>query len=194
VEEALARSQGGLGIGLNLAKRLVEMHGGCIEAKSAGQGLGSEFLIRLPIVVERTYTTSDGVVETDNPLPLTKLRILVVDDNRDAAASLAMLLKLMGNFVCTAHDGLRGLEAAKEHRPDVILLDIGLPKMNGYDVARSIRQESWGQRMVLIAVTGWGQEEDRRKSQEAGFDRHMVKPVDPQTLIRLLADFQIAKA
>jgi CheY-like chemotaxis protein len=192
VETALSRSQGGLGIGLCLVKQLVEMHGGRIEAKSDGVGKGSEFVVRLPIVVERTYSpkTSDD----DNAKPTSDLRILVVDDNRDAASTLAMLLKMMGNDVRTAHDGYDAVRAASEFYPHVVLLDIGLPKMNGYQVARTIREEPWGRRIILIAVTGWGQDEDKRKSEEAGFDWHMVKPVDPQALMKLLADLDVGKA
>ena len=125
--------------------------------------------------------------------PTSDLRILVVDDNRDAASILAMLLKIMGNHVRTAHDGEEAVQAAGEFRPHVVLLDIGLPKMNGYEAARAIRQEPWGKNMILIAVTGWGQDEDKRKSEEAGFDRHMVKPVDPQVLMKLLAELDISK-
>ncbi len=187
VEGALSRSQGGLGIGLSLVKRLVEMHGGHIEARSNGAGQGSEFVVRLPIVVEQACfrKTSDDGAEAQ---PTSKLRILVVDDNRDAASSLAMLLEMMGNDVRTAHDGDEAVRAAGEFHPHVVLLDIGLPKMNGYEAARTIREEPWGKNMVLIAVTGWGQDEDKRKSQDAGFDQHMVKPVDPQVLMKMLAE------
>lgn len=186
VEAALSRSQGGLGIGLCLAKQLVEMHGGRIEAKSEGHGKGSEFVVRLPIVVERTYArkTSNDAVEAP---PATKLRVLVVEDNRDAASSLAMLLKMMGNEVQTAHDGEEGVAAADEFRPNVVLCDIGLPKINGYEVCRLMKQRAWDKNMVLIAITGWGQDDDRRRSKEAGFDHHMVKPVDPGALMNLLA-------
>ncbi len=123
-----------------------------------------------------------------------KLRILVVDDNRDAAESLAMLLKIMGNNVRTASDGEKGVQAAGEFRPHVVLLDIGLPRLNGFEACRLIRQQAGSQHTVLIAVTGWGAEEDRRQSREAGFDYHMVKPVDPTSLMKLLADLSIVKA
>jgi len=193
VEGALSRSQGGLGIGLCLVKRLVEMHGGSVEAKSGGLGRGSEFVVRLPIVVEQTYprqASDDG----DKAQPTSDLRILVVDDNRDAAESLAMLLKMMGNNIHTAHDGEEAVTAAREFRPHVVLCDIGLPKLNGYEACRQMKAQAWDKKMILIAVTGWGQDDERRKSEEAGFDHHMVKPVDPQALMKLLAGLESVKA
>jgi CheY-like chemotaxis protein len=191
VEAALSRSRGGLGIGLCLVKQLVEMHGGRIEARSEGPGKGSEFVVRLPVVVEQAAVGRAS--EGGGAALVSQLRVLVVDDNKDAASSLAMLLKVMGNDVRTAHDGEEAVQSAGAFRPDVVLCDIGLPKKNGYEVARAIREESWGGQMVLIAVTGWGQDEDRRKSEEAGFDRHMVKPVDPHELMRLLAGLDVVK-
>ena len=190
VEEALSRSQGGLGIGLCLVKQLVEMHGGRIEARSEGPGKGSEFVVRLPIIVEIGNGRSADDTGEDAK-PTSNLRVLVVDDNRDAALSFAMLLKMMGNNVRTALDGEEAVRTAGEFHPHVVLLDIGMPKMNGYEAARTIRDEPWGKNMILIAVTGWGQDEDRRKSQQAGFDRHMVKPVDPQTFMTLLAGLDL---
>jgi CheY-like chemotaxis protein len=192
VEHSLERSQGGLGIGLTLVKRLVEMHGGSIEAKSEGPGRGAEFVVRLPVVVDACELQN----QDDNGAPTpskSALRILIVDDNRDSADSLVMLLRIMGNDTRTAYDGQQGVDAAEEFRPDVMLLDIGLPKLNGYEACRRIRETAWGKSVVLIAVTGWGQEEDRRRSHEAGFDHHMVKPVDPQTLMKLLADLRLLK-
>jgi DNA-binding response OmpR family regulator len=121
------------------------------------------------------------------------LRILVVDDNRDSADSLAMMLRIMGNEIRTAYDGEEAVAAAGEFRPDVVLLDIGLPKLNGYEACRHIREQPWSKSVVLIAMTGWGQEEDRRRSQEAGFDKHMVKPVDPQALMNLLRELDGVK-
>ena len=192
VEEALSRSQGGLGIGLCLVKRLVEMHGGSVEAKSGGLGQGSEFVVRLPIVVEQTYprqASDDG----DQAQPTSDLRILVVDDNRDAAESLAMLLKMMGNNVHTAHDGEEAVTAAREFQPQLVLCDIGLPKLNGYEACRQMKAQAWDKNMILIAVTGWGQDDDRRKSAAAGFDHHLIKPVDPQALMKLLAKLESVK-
>ena len=186
VEGSLSRSQGGLGIGLCLVKRLVEMHGGSIEAQSEGPGKGSTFVVRLPMVLEQRHVPKTGD-DTEEATPSSTLRLLVVDDNRDAADSLAEVLKLMGNNVRTAYDGQEAVQAAGEFRPRVVLCDIGLPKLNGYEVCRRIREQPWGTNMLLIAVTGWGQDNDKRQSKEAGFDRHMVKPVDPQSLMKLLA-------
>jgi len=187
VDRSLERSQGGLGIGLTIVKRLVELHGGSVEAQSDGPGTGSKFIMRLPVV-----TSLAGVQEEPDKAEsidrLSHHRILVVDDNRDSAMSLAMLLKAIGNETHVVHDGLEALEAAEQLRPDVVLLDLGLPKLNGFEVARRIREQPWGERLVLVALTGWGQEEDRRKSKEAGFDGHMVKPVEHSALIRLLTD------
>jgi PAS domain S-box-containing protein len=182
VHGSLERAQGGLGIGLTLVKRLVEMHGGRIEVHSEGLGKGAEFTVRLPVV--KAAAPPSG--EKGEPAAPKSLRILIVDDNRDSADSLAMLLRILDNDSHPAYDGQQGVDLAEEVRPDVILLDIGLPKLNGYDACRRIRARPWAKRVVLIAVTGWGQEEDRRRSREAGFDHHLVKPVDPQELLKLL--------
>lgn len=142
--------------------------------------------------MEQTYprqASDDG----DKAQPTSDLRILVVDDNRDAAESLAMLLKMMGHNVHTAYDGDEAVTAAREFQPHVVLCDIGLPKLNGYEACRQIKAQAWDKKMILIAVTGWGQDNDRRKTQEAGFDYHMVKPVDPQTLMKLLAGLNAVK-
>jgi PAS domain S-box-containing protein len=193
VERSLEKSQGGLGIGLSLVKRLVEMHGGSIEARSEGLGKGAEFTVRLPVVVGASGPQAAS--GKDEPVaPKSSLRILIVDDNRDGADSLGMMLRIMGNDTRTAYDGQQGVDVAGEFRPDVMLLDIGLPKLNGYEACRRIREQPWGKGVVLIAVTGWGQEEDRRRSHEAGFDHHMVKPVDPQDLMKLLAGLQTVMA
>jgi signal transduction histidine kinase/ActR/RegA family two-component response regulator len=186
VDRNMERSQGGLGIGLTLVRRLVEMHGGTVEARSDGPGKGSEFTVRLPLAADgevgrRAETADDGPAAP-------KRRILIVDDNHDSAMSLGMMLDLMGNETRTAHDGLAAFEAAGTFRPDVILLDIGLPKLNGYDTCRRIREQPWGQAMVIVALTGWGQDEDRRRSKEAGFDHHLVKPVEADALAKLLAE------
>jgi PAS domain S-box-containing protein len=178
-------SQGGLGIGLTLVKRLVEMHGGSVEARSAGVEQGSEFVVRLPVLT--------GKVDLLLPRPIAASertathRILIVDDNRDSADSLALLLEITGNKTYIAHDGVEAIEAVEKHRPEVVLLDIGLPKLSGHDVCRRIREQPWGKDIVVIALTGWGQEEDRRKSEEAGFDGHLVKPVDYDELLELLS-------
>ena len=191
VDRSLEKAQGGLGIGLHIVKRLVEMHGGTITAESGGHGRGSRFAVRLPVVLSLTPDPpgdGDGAKAT----PAARRRILVVDDNRDGATSLAEMLAVMGNETQTAHDGLEAVAVAEAFRPDVILLDIGMPKLNGYDACRRIRQQPWGKAVVIVAQTGWGQDDDKRKSQEAGFDFHMVKPVDPAALERLLAEMRVA--
>lgn len=185
-DTSLERAQSGLGIGLTLVKRLTEMHGGSIEAFSAGLGQGSEFVVRLPL--SRAPASTAPSPSNGGATTVAGRRILVVDDNRDSAQSLAMLLKLSKNEVEQAHDGEAALAAAGQLRPDAILLDIGLPKLNGYEVARRIRSQPWGADVVLVALTGWGQDEDRRQSQEAGFNGHLVKPVDHAALMKLLAD------
>jgi PAS domain S-box-containing protein len=185
VDRSLEGSRGGLGIGLTLVKRLVRMHGGSIEARSPGEGQGSEFVVRLPILIGTLKAVTPGPTAAQEP-PQTR-RILVVDDNRDSAESLAMVLTIMGNETHMAHDGVAAVEAIEKHRPEVVLLDIGLPKLSGHDVCRRVREQSWGKDIVIIALTGWGQEEDRRKSREAGFDGHLVKPVDHAALLELLS-------
>jgi PAS domain S-box-containing protein len=192
VNRSLEKAQGGLGIGLTLVRRLVEMHGGRIEARSDGPGKGSEFIVRLPVVVEASIPQQeDARTEGDRK---STLRILVVDDNRDNADSLSMMLKMMGNETQTAYDGEEAVAVAVEFLPNVVLLDIGLPKLTGYEVCRRIREQPGGKELVIIAQTGWGQEDDRQRTHEVGFDHHMVKPVDPQALMKLLAGLQTAKA
>ncbi len=189
VDRSLERAQGGLGIGLSLVKTLVEMHGGSVEARSAGHGLGSEFIVRLPIVVT-TPTDPPARIATEPAARSSPLRILVVDDNHDSARTLSRLLKLLGHEARMAHDGGAAIELAEAYRPELMLLDIGLPILNGYDVARAIRSRPWGGGLVIVALTGWGQEGDRRRSKEAGIDDHLVKPVDPALLERLLASLR----
>jgi PAS domain S-box-containing protein len=179
------RTQGGLGIGLTLVKSLVEMHGGRVEAKSAGVGQGSEFIVRLPLV--------EATRVVDAPMPqgavhglLSPRRILVADDNHDAADSLAMLLRLLGAEVKIVYSGSEALAALHEYRPTVVLLDIGMPGMDGHEVARRIRKLPEFKDVLLIAMTGWGQDEDRRRSSNAGFDYHLIKPADVGTLESLL--------
>jgi PAS domain S-box-containing protein len=182
VDRSMEKAQGGLGIGLTLVRRLVAMHDGEVEARSEGPGRGSEFLVRLPLAPDRL--AAPAVLEPAVP-GSTPLRILIVDDNQDGADTLAAVLRLTGHAVDTAYDGQQGVEAAERLQPDVVLLDIGLPRLNGYEAARRIRSQGW--RTLLVAVTGWGQEEDRRRSRDAGFDHHLVKPVDPDELMQLLA-------
>jgi CheY-like chemotaxis protein len=165
------------------------MHGGTINARSDGPNKGSEFVVRLPVVLP---PSSVDRRDREPAVSISALRILVVDDNRDSAASLGMLLRIMGNDVRLAHDGLEAVSIADEFRPDVVLLDIGLPRINGYEAARQIRQQPWGQRIVLIATTGWGQESDRQRSKDAGFDHHLVKPINTVALAQLLASMQPA--
>jgi PAS domain S-box-containing protein len=177
-------SQGGLGIGLTLVKRLVELHGGRVEARSEGANKGSEFVVKLPL--SREQGTGEPALQHAAAATCGEpRRILVVDDNRDAAESLSMLLHVRGHDVRVAYDGLEAVGAAIAFQPDVVLLDIGLPKLYGYDAARRIR-DARGDKVLLIAVTGWGQDEDRRRSKAAGFDHHLTKPVDPEAISRLI--------
>jgi signal transduction histidine kinase len=177
----------GLGIGLAIVRRLIEMHGGTVSASSDGSGRGSEFLIRLPLLVSAEETAEHTQALGEAVAPGAR-RILVADDNADSLESLATLLSLGGHEVYRALDGILALEAAERYLPDVVLLDIGMPQLSGYDVARQIRASAWGKRLVLVALTGWGQESDRRRSHEAGFNSHLVKPVDLEQLNRLLAE------
>jgi signal transduction histidine kinase len=181
-----AADAGGLGIGLALVRRLVEMHAGSVEAHSEGRGRGSRFVIRLPLHSERTPLLSEAPVR-GRPLDPIRRRILVVDDNPDALHSLAALLGSTGHEVHCAERGEQALEMAEQLRPEVVLLDIGMPGLDGYEVARRMRQRPWGRRVVLIAVTGWGQDSDRRRSGEVGFDAHLVKPVGLERLQQVLA-------
>ncbi len=190
LDGSYSRKPSGLGIGLMLVKRLVEMHGGRVEAHSEGLGRGSEFIVRLPLapVAQAPNARSANV-----PVVLARRRILVVDDNRDAAASVAMLLQLYGAEVVVAHDGMTALDAVQTSRPSVVLLDIGLPGMDGYELARRARQLD-GDDLTIIALTGWGQEKDRRLSKAAGIDYHLIKPVDCEALVALLTGLSPAQA
>jgi signal transduction histidine kinase len=186
-EHSIERAQGGLGIGLGLARSLVEMHGGTIEASSAGLGRGSEFVVRLPVAAEsRRAEEAPPAMSVAVKAEAPARRVLVVDDNRDTADSLSVLLRLMGHEVQTAYDGLEAVAAAAAFAPGLVLLDIGLPRINGYEAARRIREQPGGREITLIAVTGWGQDEDKRRSREAGFDLHVTKPLDPAILRTLL--------
>jgi PAS domain S-box-containing protein len=185
VDRTYNRSQGGLGIGLTLVRNLVDKHGGSVEARSAGPGQGSEFVVRLPLAEGRPGPQGANQ-RGDLPAAVAPRRILVVDDNLDAADSLAMLLKFLGADVYTVNGGPAAIEALTTYRPSVVLLDIGMPGMDGYEVARRARQHPEGRDVTLIALTGWGQEEDRRRSAEAGIDHHLVKPVELGALEALL--------
>jgi CheY-like chemotaxis protein len=194
VDRSLEKSQGGLGIGLSIVKRLVEMHGGSVEARSEGHGMGSEFIVHLPALAATDRESGRPGKEKGRAGASALRRILVADDNEDSALTMAMMLKIMGNEVRTARDGVEAVELAEAFRPEVILLDIGMPRLNGYDACRRIREQSWGGGIVMVALTGWGQDEDKRRSEEAGFDHHMVKPVEPDTLDKLLASLQTEEA
>jgi CheY-like chemotaxis protein len=186
LETSIERSRDGLGIGLTLVKRLVELHGGTIHAHSDGPGRGSEFVVRLALqhdAVESPTTSVFSPVVADS----IARRVLVVDDDRDAAESLEMLLKFEGHEIYKAHDGADAVKTAERVRPDVILMDIGLPIVNGYEACRRIRAHAWGAAIVMVAITGWGQEDDREQSRTAGFDLHLVKPFDHAELLRVVA-------
>ena len=182
VDRSTRRSQGGLGIGLTLVRSLVGMHGGTVEAKSDGPGRGSEFTVRLPLLVNALVSSG----ENRHIEPMPARRILIVDDSRDGGESLAMLLRVLGAEVALAHSGRDALECVDTFRPDVVVLDIGMPGMDGYEVARRIRSNPANGHISLIALTGWGQDEDRKRSVAAGFNHHLVKPADIEQLRQLL--------
>jgi CheY-like chemotaxis protein len=187
VDRTLGRSQGGLGIGLALVKRLVEMHGGRVEARSGGRGEGSEFTVRLPLAPALAGSVvRDASAAAADASASPRRKFLVVDDNRDAADSLAMLLQLRGAEVQVAYDGPAALDAARASRPDIVLLDLGMPVMDGFEIAARIRADRELEGVLLVALTGWGQPEHQRATAEAGFDRHLVKPVDLGELGALL--------
>lgn len=182
------RPNGGLGIGLHLVKRLVEMHRGEVSAHSDGPGMGSRFTVRVPALPGSVTLDTAPPVVAPPAVPQTPRRVLVVDDNADNAELLKILLQQDGHEAFMAHDGVEGLAAAERLRPDVVLMDLGLPRINGLDACRRIRQEPWGKRMLVVAITGWGQDVDRRRSQEAGFDHHLVKPVDARAISDLMKE------
>jgi PAS domain S-box-containing protein len=192
VEPAIDRAHGGLGIGLTLVKRLIELHEGTVQAFSEGKGRGSEFVVRLQLPDDVPQVQRSA--EPAGPERASSLRILVVDDNEDSAKSLALLLEMSGNQTRIAFDGAAALAAAEQFRPEVVLLDIGMPKMNGLDAARRIREQPWGRDMLLIALTGWGQDSDRHRTHVAGFDAHLVKPVDHAALMRVVASLSTKRA
>jgi CheY-like chemotaxis protein len=183
VDDGTARAHGGLGIGLSVVRSLVEMHGGTIKAHSEGPGRGAEFVVRFPLA------DGPGAAPTAKEAPaLPPQRFLVLDDNRDAAESLEAVLQLYGHEVVVANDGEEALYLMEKHEPAIALLDIGLPGISGYEVARRIRTRSPGRDAILVAVTGWGQEEDRRRTREAGFDAHLTKPVEYPRLAAALGE------
>jgi signal transduction histidine kinase/ActR/RegA family two-component response regulator len=184
-QAALERAEGGLGIGLSLVRGVVTLHGGSVEARSDGPGTGSEFIVRLPVGTPPAGVTDIGTT-AESVLPGAGLKILVVDDNRDAADAFASLLELSGHHVQTAYTGRHALDLAETFRPHAVLLDIGLPDFSGYELAATIRESPWGRGVMLIAVTGWGQDEDRRRALEAGCDHHLTKPIAPETVESLL--------
>jgi len=189
VDRSYTRSEGGLGLGLTLVHRLVELHGGKVEVRSEGMNRGSEFTVQLPVTTRRPeFESLAHDLMDDSPLPVRIRRILVADDFPQSAETLARLLEKDGNEVQIAEDGVAAVEAAAEFLPDVVLMDIAMPRLDGYQAAKRIRQQPWGKHMILIALTGWGQQQDRRRTQEAGFDAHLTKPVNYDAIMTLLTD------
>lgn len=175
----------GLGIGLHIVDRIMRMHHGSVEGYSEGSGKGSEFTLRIPLMAASAPRSAPMMDTT--VLKEVKRRVLVVDDNLDAAFSMSMMLKKQGHEVATAHDGEQALTLGAEFRPDIVIMDIGMPKMNGYEACAAMRKTEWGTRIRIVALSGWGQEEDRRRSLEAGYDMHVVKPIDRATVLRIVA-------
>jgi CheY-like chemotaxis protein len=188
-EQSAGDASAGLGIGLALVKTIVELHGGEVEARSDGPGCGAEFRVRLPLATE---TPPDppaplpSIAAVDSPTP--QRRVLIVDDNVAAATLLSLVIKKIGNDVRIAHDGLEAVEVASRFRPDVVLMDLGMPRLDGYGAAERIRQEPWGQEMLLVALTGWGQDGHKERTRAAGFDHHLVKPADPSVIRQVLSE------
>ena len=191
VAPALDRSQGGLGLGLSLVHGIISLHDGRVEARSAGAGRGSEFVVRLPVLPTLPPVAEEVMAPPPAQKPVSR-RVLVVDDNADSADSLALLLRLDGHLVETAHDGEAALALAERFQPDAILLDLGMPRMNGYEVCERIRSQPWGQSILMVAQTGWGQAQDRARTLEAGFDAHLTKPLDPAAIQNMLATLRVA--
>ena len=192
-DHTTSKSQGGLGIGLTLAKNLTEMHGGTIEARSEGLGMGCEFTVRLPLLPRSTELTKESDHDQIQQAAQTGYRLLVVDDNKDAALTLAMLLRMRGHDVRVVHDGQSALDTAAAYRPHMVFLDIGMPGMDGHEVARRMRQQPGLESVVLAALTGWSQQADRHRSKEAGIDHHLVKPVDSLALDDVLGSLAPAR-
>jgi PAS domain S-box-containing protein len=191
VDTAWRWAQGGMGIGLSLVREFVVLHGGRVEGHSDGPGKGSEFVVHLPVAAAAAAPPPPAAVEEPRGPPR---RILVVDDNQDAAESLATVLRIMGHEVHTAHDGAAGVAAAAERRPEVILLDLGMATVDGCEAARRIRAAPWGARPFVVALTGWGADDDRRRTRDAGFDQHLVKPVELDELMKMIAELPIGSA
>jgi len=189
-QQSVDREESGLGIGLAIVRNLVELHGGRVQAFSAGRGAGSEFVVYMPMFTPKAAPAPTDAKNELSPSPACPRRILVVDDNRDAARSLARLLSLYGHNVQTAHDGPTALESARTHIPEIILLDIGMPRMDGFEVARRLRQDLGLKEVLLVALTGYGQDRDRRRSEAAGFDVHLVKPIEFEHLHTILQTTQ----
>jgi CheY-like chemotaxis protein len=193
VEGALTRSRGGLGIGLTLVKHLVELHGGRVEAHSGGVGRGSAFVVTLPLPSQGSAGVTVAGKGAAAAPACGPMKVLVVDDHKDGAESMSALLALQGHDVRMAHDGEAALAAATAFRPDVMLLDIGLPLLSGYEVCRRLREQPWGGQITVIALTGWGDQDAVKKGEMAGFDRHLVKPVDEAVLVATLAGLRPPK-
>ncbi|HVJ83706.1 MAG TPA: response regulator, partial [Planctomycetia bacterium] len=192
VDRSLERSAGGLGIGLALVKGLVEMHGGSVYAASPGEGKGSVFTVRLPTAAPDGEGERPAERSSSHPArAVTARRVLVVDDHADGAESMTEMLKLLGNEVEAAHDGVEAVERAARFRPDLILMDVGMPRLNGLDATRQIRATDWGREVVIVALTGWGQEHDRARSKAAGCDGHLVKPVMLADLEALMQELRL---
>jgi CheY-like chemotaxis protein len=196
VNSAIDRAEGGLGIGLALVKGLVTLHGGRVEARSEGIGRGSEFIVVLPqrVLAPAEPAVAEPETNAANASAVRRARVLVVDDNRDAAESLGLVLGFSGFDVITAFGGADALEIGARERPQAVILDIGMPGMSGHEVARRMRLEAWGRHAALVALTGWGQDQDKQAARAAGFDAHLTKPVDPVAVERVLSELLAAGA
>ncbi len=187
------RTRAGLGIGLTLVKRLVDLHGGDVTVSSGGPGAGTEFVVRLPVARPDTAASRERAARPDDAR-VGRCRVLVADDNQDSAESMAVILRMMGHEVRTVHDGIQAVDEAGAFRPDLVLLDIGMPQVDGYEAARRIRAQPWGRAVALVALTGWGQDEDRHRAIEAGFDRHFTKPMDIEEIEKLIAGIRASRS
>lgn len=190
IERPTDQIQQGLGVGLTLVKSLIEMHDGTVSVHSDGENQGCVFRISLPILIEPQTVREEAIPNDESIIQQKSRRVLIADDNQDAANMLKLVVKMLGNEVRTAHDGQEAIEVAAEFLPDMILLDIGMPKMDGCEAARHIREQDWGKNMVLVALTGWGQDQDRQRTKDAGFNHHLVKPAEPIAIQQLLANIK----